>query len=95
MRTNLCLDDFTTVFCDFLCLSFFSVGFFTLTLSCQALLFFLLFLCFYLGKFFFGIGNIHLTDVVKINIDFLCSCFTHTLGFIDHYLINKLIEHCI
>ena len=95
MRANLCLNDFATVFSDFLCLSLFSVGFFTLALSCQALLFLLLFLCFYLGKFFFGIGNIHLTDIVKINIDLLCSCFSHTLCFIDHYLINKFIEHCI
>ena len=55
MRANLCLNDFATVFSDFLCLSLFSVGFFTLALSCQALLFLLLFLCFYLGKFFFGI----------------------------------------
>ena len=59
------------------------------------MLFFLLFLCFYLGKFFFGIGNIHLTDIVKINIDLLCSCFSHTLCFINHNLINKFIEHCI
>lgn len=95
MRTDLCLNDLATVFSDFLCLSLFSVGFFTLTLSCQSLLFLLFFLCFYLGNFFFGIGNIHLTDIVKININFLCSCFSRTLCFINHNLINKVIKHRI
>ena len=47
-----------------------------MTLFFQSLLFLLFFLLFYLGKFFFGIGNIHLTDIVKININLLRSCFS-------------------
>jgi len=95
MRANICLNESATDFSDFLCCALFSVGFVTRAQSCRAMLFLSLFQCLYLGKFLYGIGNIHLTDIVKINLDIVCSCFSHTLCFINHYLINKFIKHCI
>lgn len=58
MGTYLCFDNFATVFSKFFRLSLLSVGFFTLTLFLQSLLFFLFFLLFYLGKFFLGVGSV-------------------------------------
>ena len=95
MRTYLRFDDFTAIFSNFLRLSFLSVGFFTLTLFCQSFYFFLFLLCLYLGKFFFRIGNIDLPNIVKININLLCSCFSHSLRFIDNNLVNKFVKHQI
>ena len=87
MGTYLCFDNFATVFSKFFRLSILSIGFFTLTLFLQSLLFFLFFLLFYLGKFFLGVGNIDLSDIIEVNINLLCLCFSHTLGFIHHNLM--------
>ena len=95
MRTYLCLDDFSTIFSEFFRLSLLSVGFFTLTLFCQSLHFYLFFLCLYFSKFFFSIGNIDLPDIVEININLLCPCFSHSLCFINHNLVNEFVEHQI
>jgi len=95
MRTYPCFDDFATVFSKFFCLSLLSIGFFTLTLFLQSLLFFLFFLLFYLGKFFLGVGNIDLSDIIEVNINLLCLCFSHTLGFIHHNLVNEFGKHQI
>ena len=95
MRTYLCLDDFSTVFSDFFRLSLLSVGFFTLTLFIHSLLFLLFFLCLNFSKFFFRIGNIDLPHIVEININLLCPCFSHTLCFINHNLVNEFVEHQI
>ena len=95
MRTYLCFDDFATVFSKFFRLSLLSIGFFTLTLFLQSLLFFLFFLLFYLGKFFLGVGNIDLSDIIEINVNLLRSCFTYTLGFIHHNLVNEFGKHQI
>ena len=81
MRTHFGFNDLATVFSDFLCLSLFSIGFFTFALFFQALPFFLLFLHFQFGKFFLGISNIDLTDIVEININLLCAGVACTLGF--------------
>ena len=88
MRTHFCFDDFATVFNKFFRLSLLSIGFFTLTLFLQSLLFCLFFLLFYLGKFFLGVGNIDLSDIIEINVNLLRSCFTYTIGFIHHNLVN-------
>ena len=95
MRTHLCFDDFATVFSKFFRLLLLSIGFFTLTLFLQSLLFFLFFLLFYLGKFFLGVGNIDLSDTIEVNINLLCPCFSQTLGFIHHNLVNKFGKHQI
>jgi len=92
MGTYLCFDNFATVFSKFFRLSILSIGFFTLTLFLQSLLFFLLF---YLGKFFLGVGNIDLSDIIEVNINLLCPCFSHTLGFIHHNLVNEFGKHQI
>ena len=95
MRAYFLFYDFTAIFSDFLRLAFLSVGFFTLTLFCQSFHFFLFFLLFYLGKFFLGVGNIDLPDIIEININLLRSCFSHTLGFIHHNLVNEFDKHQI
>jgi len=95
MRTYFCFDDFATVFSKFFRLSLLSIGFFTLTLFLQSLLFCLFFLLFYLGKFFLGVGNIDLSDIIEINVNLLRSCFTYTLGFIHHNLVNEFGKHQI
>ena len=95
VRTYLCLDDFSTVFSEFFRLSLLSVGFFTLTLFCQAFHLNLFFLCLYFSKFFFCIGNIDLPDIVEVNINLLCPCFSHTLCFINHNLVNEFSKHKI
>lgn len=58
MRTRFGFNDLATVFSDFLCLSLFSVGFFTFALLFHALPFFLLLLRFQFGKFFLGISQL-------------------------------------
>ena len=95
MRTYFLFNDYTTIFSDFLRLSFLSIGFFSLTLFCQSLHFFLFFLCLYFSKFFFRIGNIYLPNIVEININFLCSGFSHSLCFINNNLVNEFVEHQI
>ena len=95
MRTYFRFNDFTTIFSNFLRFSFLSVDFFSLTLFCQSLHFFLFFLCLYFGKFFFRIGNIYLPNIVEININFLCSGFSHSLCFINNNLVNEFVEHQI
>ena len=95
MGAYLCFYDFSTVFSEFFRLSLLSVCFFTLTLSCQSFRFNLFFLCLYFGKFFFRISNIHLSDIVEININLLCPCFSNALCFIYHNLVNEFSKHQI
>ena len=93
MRTRFGFNDLATVFSDFLCLSLFSVGFFTFALFFHALPFFLLFLHFQFGKFFLGISNIDLADIVEINVNLLCAGIACTLGFINNDFIDKFVKH--
>lgn len=55
----------------------------------------LFFLCLYFSKFFFCIGNIDPPDIVEVNINLLCPCFSHTLCFIYHNLVNEFSKHQI
>ena len=95
MGAYLCFYDFSTVFSEFFRLSLLSVNFFTLTLFCQSFHFNLFFLCLDFSKFFFCVGNIDLPHIVEININLLCPCFSHTLCFINHNLVNEFGKHQI
>ena len=95
MRAYQFSDDFTAACRKFFGFSLFSVGFFTLSLAFQPVPFFLLLLRLYLGKFFIGISDIDLTDIIEVNIDLLRSFFSYALGFINNNPVDKFGKHQI